>query len=91
MLSGWRLAPVSPVSIAHNYHDAYFSEWNFQIQQQLGKTYAVTVSYVGSKGTMDLNLERNYNQFINGLRPYPTLSAKQPHRSWQASHQHPGL
>lgn len=68
---------VSPVSIAHNYHDAYFSEWNFQVEQQLGKTYALTVSYVGSKGT-HLNLERNYNQFINGVRPYPTLSASSP-------------
>jgi outer membrane receptor protein involved in Fe transport len=68
---------VSPVSIAHNYHDAYFSEWNFNIEQQLGKDYGVTVSYVGSKGS-DLNIERNYNQFVNGVRPYPTLSANSP-------------
>jgi outer membrane receptor protein involved in Fe transport len=68
---------VSPVSIAHNYHDAYVSEWNFQIQQQLGHSYALTASYVGSKGT-DLNLERNYNQFVNGLRPYPKLSSSSP-------------
>ncbi len=68
---------VSPVSIAHNYSDAYFSEWNIQLAQQLGKSYAITVSYVGSKGT-NLNLERNYNQLVNGLRPYPTLSASSP-------------
>jgi hypothetical protein len=29
------------------------------------------------KGT-DLNIERNYNQFINGVRPYPVLSASSP-------------
>jgi hypothetical protein len=68
---------VSPVSVAHNYHDAYVSQWNFNIQQQLAKDYALSVSYVGSKGT-DLNIERNYNQFVNGVRPYPTLSANSP-------------
>lgn len=68
---------VSPLSVAHNYHDAYVSEWNFNIQQRLAKDYALSVSYVGSKGT-DLNIERNYNQFVNGVRPYPTLSANSP-------------
>ena len=33
--------------------------------------------YFGSKGT-DLNIERNYNQPINGARPYPALSAASP-------------
>ncbi len=74
---GLAAGSVSPVSIAHNYHDAYVSEWNFNIAQQLGRSYALTVSYVGSKGT-DLNLERNYNQFINGVRPYPALSSSSP-------------
>jgi hypothetical protein len=68
---------VSPLSIAHNYHDAYVSQWNFNIQQRLAKDYALSVSYVGSKGT-DLNIERNYNQFVNGVRPYPTLSPNSP-------------
>lgn len=68
---------VSPSSVAHGYHDAYFSEWNFNIQQELAKNYALSIAYVGSKGT-DLNIERNYNQFVNGVRPYPTLSASSP-------------
>ena len=68
---------VAPVSVAHNYHDAYFSEWNFNIEQQLGRDYALTASYVGSKGT-DLNVERNYNQFVNGVRPYKVLSSSSP-------------
>jgi hypothetical protein len=68
---------VSPLSVAHNYHDAYVSEWNFNIQQRLAKDYALSISYVGSKGT-DLNIERNYNQFVNGVRPYPTLSPNSP-------------
>jgi hypothetical protein len=32
---------------------------------------------VGNKGT-DLNIERNYNQFVNGVRPYPALSMTSP-------------
>jgi outer membrane receptor protein involved in Fe transport len=68
---------VSPLSVAHNYHDAYVSAWNFNIQQRLAKDYALSISYVGSKGT-DLNIERNYNQFVNGVRPYPTLSPNSP-------------
>ncbi len=68
---------VSPLSVAHDFHDAYVSQWNFNIQHQLAKDYALSVSYVGSKGT-DLNIERNYNQFVNGVRPYPTLSPNSP-------------
>ncbi len=68
---------VSPVSVAHGYHDAYVSQWNFNIEQQLGKDYALIASYVGSKGS-DLNVERNYNQFVNGVRPYRTLSSASP-------------
>ena len=68
---------VSPLSVAHSYHDAYVSQWNFNIEQQLAKDYAMTVSYVGSKGS-DLNVERNYNQLVSGVRPYAKLSASSP-------------
>ena len=68
---------VSPASVAHNYHDAYVSEWNFNIQQQLGNDYGFMLGYFGSKGT-DLNIRRNYDQFINGVRPIPTLSPNSP-------------
>ncbi len=68
---------VSPVSTAHNYQDAYFSEWNFNIQQQLAHDLGLMVGYFGTKGT-HLNIERNYNQITNGARPYPALSASSP-------------
>ncbi len=68
---------VSPFSVAHNYHDAYVSEWNFNIQQQFGHDFGVMAGYFGSKGT-DLNIERNYNQPINGVRPYAALSTSSP-------------
>jgi hypothetical protein len=35
------------------------------------------IGYFGNKGT-DMNIQRNYNQPINGVRPYPTLSASSP-------------
>jgi hypothetical protein len=68
---------VAPLSIAHNYHDAYFSEWNFNIQQALAHDFGLTVSYVGTKGT-HLNVERNYNQIANGARPFTALSMSSP-------------
>lgn len=65
---------VSPLSVAHNYHDAYVSEWNFNIQQQLANDFGLMVGYFGTKGT-DLNIERNYNQLVNGVRPYRLLAS----------------
>ena len=68
---------VSPTSVVHNYKNDYAQSWNFNIQQQLAKTFSLQASYVGMKGT-HLNIERNYNQPIGGVRPYPFLSASSP-------------
>jgi len=68
---------VAPVSVAHNYKDAYVSEYNVNIQQQFRGDFALMVGYFGSKGT-DLNIERNYNQLVSGARPIPALSATSP-------------
>jgi hypothetical protein len=68
---------VSPTSIARNYKDAYVQSWNFNIQQQLSSSLSVMAGYFANKGT-DLNIGRNYNQFIGGARPYPALSANSP-------------
>ncbi len=68
---------VSPASVAHGYKDAYVSEWNFNIQHQFGNDFGMMIGYFGTKGT-DLNIERNYNQPINGVKPYPTLSTSSP-------------
>ena len=68
---------VSPTSIAHGYKDAYAQSWNFNVQQQLARSLSLMAGYFGMKGT-DLNIERNYNQPINGVRPYTALSATSP-------------
>ena len=56
----WRITTKTPM----------FPQWNFGIDQQLASDFKVTARYVGSKGT-DLNIERNHNQLVNGVRPYP--------------------
>lgn len=68
---------VSPRSIAHNYKDSYAQEYNFNIQEQLVNNFGLMVGYFGSKGT-DLNIIRNYNQLVNGVKPYARLSASSP-------------
>jgi hypothetical protein len=68
---------VAPLSVAHGYKDAYVSEWNFNIQQKLGNDYGVMIGYFGSKGS-HLNIERNYNQPVSGVKPYSALSANSP-------------
>jgi len=68
---------VAPRSIAGNYRDSYVQSYNFNIQQELADNFGLMVGYFGNKGT-DLNLLRNYNQPINGVKPYPTLSANSP-------------
>src|SRR5581483_3429295 len=47
---------VSPLSVSHNYKDAYVSEWNWNLEQALGQNYGLMVGYFGSKGS-HLNVE----------------------------------
>ncbi len=68
---------ISPYAVAHNFRTAYVSEWNFNIDQQIGNNYGVSVGYYGSKGT-DLNMAINPNQPVNGVKPYPFLSSSSP-------------
>ena len=68
---------IAPNSVAKNYKNAYVSEWNIGIEQQLANDFKISARYVGSKGT-DLNIVRNYNQLVNGVRPYPALSSTSP-------------
>ncbi len=79
LLNAYSLAggAIAVNSVAQNYKNAYVTQWNFGIEQQLAHDFKVTARYVGSKGT-DLNIARNYNQFVNGVRPYPTLSKTSP-------------
>ncbi len=68
---------VSPTSVTHNYKDDYAQSFNFNIQRQMASSLSTMIGYFGMKGT-NLNIERNYNQPINGVRPYLALSATSP-------------
>ena len=72
-----RTAGLAPQSINHGFDNAYLQSWNVNIQRQVAQDLAVTAGYFGSKGT-HLIIRRNINQPINGIRPYPNLSAASP-------------
>lgn len=69
-------AGLAPLSIDHDFENAYMQSWNFNVQRQFFNT-AVMLGYLGSKGT-HLITRRNINQPINGVRPFPALSGTSP-------------
>jgi hypothetical protein len=68
---------VSPRTISPDYKDSYMQSYNFNIQQQLAGDFGLMVGYFGSKGT-HLNIIRNLDQPINGVKPFTALSASSP-------------
>ena len=72
-----RPAGLAPQSIAHDFKNAYLQSWNFNVQREVFRDLALSVGYIGSKGT-NLISRRNLNQPINGVRPFPTLSQSSP-------------
>jgi hypothetical protein len=71
------VAGLAPQSIDHGFENAYLQSWNLNVQRELTPELALTAGYFGSKGT-HLIIRRNLNQRINGVRPYPNLSASSP-------------
>ena len=72
-----RAAGLSPASVAPDFQPARLQSWNVNVQRQIGPNLGIMVGYFGSKGD-HLRLSRNINQFVNGVRPFPTLSASSP-------------
>jgi hypothetical protein len=68
---------VAPTSIAQSYQNPYAQSWNINIQRELATNFRLMAGYYASKGT-HLNIARNYNQPVNGVRPYSSLSANSP-------------
>ncbi|HEX8027377.1 MAG TPA: hypothetical protein VF491_02900, partial [Vicinamibacterales bacterium] len=69
-----RAAGLAPVTVDPNFRNASMQSWNVNVQQQLAGTMALTVGYSGSHGD-DLRISRNINQPIDGIRPFPVVSA----------------
>jgi hypothetical protein len=76
------LAVAGPAGLAPNSVDGAFRNptiqtWNLNVQREIAHNFGVMVGYFGSKGD-HLRISRNLNQFVNGVRPYPRLSATSP-------------
>jgi len=70
-------AGLAPQTVDHGFNNAYLQSWNLNVQRELTPRLALMLGYLGSKGT-HLTLRRNINQPVNGVRPYPVLSASSP-------------
>ena len=70
---------LAPVTVDPNLHNASLRSWNVNMQRQLGPDLSAMVGYFGSRGT-NLRISRNINQPVNGVVPFPTVSASSPIR-----------
>jgi hypothetical protein len=70
---------LAPTTVDPQLRNASLRSWNVNVQRQVGADLAVSVAYFASRGR-DLRISRNLNQPVNGVRPYPRLSAASPIR-----------
>ena len=70
-------AGLAPSSVSPDFQGGRLQTWNVNIERQLGRQLGVMVGYFGSKGDR-LRISRNINQPVNGVRPFPSLSADSP-------------
>jgi hypothetical protein len=70
-------AGLAPQSINNGFDNAYLQSWNFNVQRELRTNLVLMAGYIGSKGS-HLIVRRNINQPIDGVRPFPRLSASSP-------------
>jgi hypothetical protein len=59
-------------AVQRDWKTPYVQNWNFNIQQGLGKDFRLQVGYVGNKGTHIITPSQNLNRFLAGtsIRPY---------------------
>lgn len=67
---------INPTTINPNFLPARQQTWNVNVEREIGPM-GVMVGYFGSYGDR-LRIPLNINQPINGVRPYPALSAASP-------------
>src|SRR5262249_22005043 len=60
-----------------DFTNATLRSWNVNLQRQVAHDAAITVGYLGSHGS-NLRISRNLNQPVEGVRPFPVLSASGP-------------
>jgi hypothetical protein len=64
---------LAPTSVDPNFQSGRMQTWNVNVEQQIGSSLGVMIGYFGSHGDR-LRITRNVNQFVNGVRPFPTIS-----------------
>ena len=64
---------LAPATVDDGYDNAYLQSWNFNVQRELLSGVALMAGYFGSKGPTS-TLQRNINQPIDGVRPFPAVS-----------------
>jgi len=64
---------LAPASVDPNFQSGRMQTWNVNLEQQIGPALGVMVGYFASHGGR-LRITRNINQFVNGVRPFPTIS-----------------
>jgi hypothetical protein len=69
-------AGLAPTTTSPNFLPSRMQTWNVNVEKELVGN-GVMVGYFGSYGDR-LRIPVNINQFANGVRPYPTLSATSP-------------
>ena len=70
---------LAPATVDPNLRNASLDSWNVNVQRQLAANLAATIGYYGSRGS-NLRISRNINQPVDGVKPYPALSAASPIR-----------
>src|SRR6185503_16985146 len=68
---------LAPISVDPNFQSGRMQTWNVNVERQIGQSLGVMAGYFGSHGDR-LRITRNLNQFVNGVRPFPRLSATSP-------------
>ncbi len=68
---------LAPFTVDPDFRNAVLQSWNANFQRELAAGMAVSVGYFGSRGR-NLRLSRNLNQPVNGVLPFPALSADSP-------------
>ena len=67
---------LAPTTTSPNFLPSRMQTWNANVEKEIAGN-GVMVGYFGSYGDR-LRIPININQFVNGVRPFPTLSATSP-------------
>jgi hypothetical protein len=70
-------AGLAPFTVDPNFTSARTQTWNVNVERQLSSALGVMAGYFGAHGDR-LRIPININQFVDGARPYPALSATSP-------------